>query len=221
VAAGVIAPGASTVLFSRAVQHSGPSRTSIVVGASPLAAAVIAIALLGETADPVILAGGLLIVLGGFALLGERQRPELFRSIGIAFAIAALVLVAVRDNLIRAHSDDTPVQASLGAAVTLATSTTAILLFLLVTRRGRLGVGAQQVKSFAAAGVLFGLSLILLFEAYYRGPVTVVSPLIATESIWGVGFAVLLFRRTELVGLRLVIGALLVVAGGAIIGARQ
>ena len=72
---------------------------------------------------------------------------------------------------------------------------------------------------FLGVGVLFGLSYVSLFEAYYRGRVTVVSPLIATESLWGVGLAVLLIRHTELVGRRLLLGALLVVAGGALIGA--
>src|SRR5919204_462277 len=72
---------------------------------------------------------------------------------------------------------------------------------------------------FAAAGLFFGTSYVSLFEAYYRGRVTVVSPLVATESLWGVLLSVLLLRHSELVGRRLVIGALLIVAGGALIGA--
>src|SRR3712207_7511193 len=61
---------------------------------------------------------------------------------------------------------------------------------------------------------LFGLSYVALFEAYYRGRVTVVSPLVATESLWGVALSALLLRRHELVGPRLAAGAALVVAGG-------
>ena len=57
-----------------------------------------------------------------------------------------------------------------------------------------------------------------LFEAYYRGRVTVVSPLIATESLWGVTLAFVVIGRSELVGRRVVIGAALVVVGGALIG---
>ena len=67
-------------------------------------------------------------------------------------------------------------------------------------------------------GSCFGLSYICLFEAYYRGRVTVVSPLVATESLWGVGLSAVLLRRHELVGPRLVAGAVLVVAGGGLIG---
>ena len=57
------------------------------------------------------------------------------------------------------------------------------------------------------------------FEGYYRGRVTVVSPLIATEALFGVALSALLLRHTELVGRRLAVGAALIVAGGALIGA--
>ena len=57
-----------------------------------------------------------------------------------------------------------------------------------------------------------------LFEAFYRGRVTVVSPLVATESLWGVALSILLIRRTELVGRRVLFGTALIVAGGVLIG---
>jgi drug/metabolite transporter (DMT)-like permease len=66
--------------------------------------------------------------------------------------------------------------------------------------------------------VLFGLSYVCLFEGYYRGKVSVVSPLVATESLWGVALSALLLRRHELVGPRLLAGAAAVVAGSALIG---
>jgi uncharacterized membrane protein len=65
---------------------------------------------------------------------------------------------------------------------------------------------------------MFGLSYVCLFEAFYRGRVTVVSPLVATESLWGVGLSALLLHRIEVVGTRLLLGAGLVVAGGVLIG---
>ena len=65
--------------------------------------------------------------------------------------------------------------------------------------------------------MLFGLSYVCLFEGYYRGRVSVVSPLVATESLWGVALSALLLRRHELVGPRLFAGAALVVVGGALI----
>jgi uncharacterized membrane protein len=69
--------------------------------------------------------------------------------------------------------------------------------------------------------VFFGLSYVCLFEAYWRGRVSVVSPLVATESLWGVGLSALLIRHTEGMGKRLALGAVLVVAGGVLIGATR
>jgi len=77
----------------------------------------------------------------------------------------------------------------------------------------------QELARLWPAGVCFGLSYVLLFEAYWRGRVTVVSPLVATESLFGVLLAYVFVRHTEGVGRRLALGALLVVAGGAVIGA--
>jgi uncharacterized membrane protein len=70
-------------------------------------------------------------------------------------------------------------------------------------------------------GLLFGGSYSLLFEAYYHGRVTLVSPLVATESLFGVLFSILLLRHSERIGKHVVIGALLVVIGGALIGASR
>jgi uncharacterized membrane protein len=71
---------------------------------------------------------------------------------------------------------------------------------------------------FVPAGLFFGASYVSLFEAYYRGRVTVVAPLVAMESLFGVVLAALLLRHSELVGRRLFVGAALIVAGGALIG---
>ena len=82
----------------------------------------------------------------------------------------------------------------------------------------RLWIGRRWLP-FVPAGVLFGGSYVSLFEAYYRGRVTVVAPLVAIESLAGVALSALLLRHSELVGKRLIASASLIVAGGALIGA--
>jgi uncharacterized membrane protein len=66
-------------------------------------------------------------------------------------------------------------------------------------------------------GAFVGLSDVALFEAFFRGTVSVVAPIVATESRFGVVFCALLLRRSEQVGVRVVVGAALVVVGGALI----
>ena len=216
--AGLLAPGLSQVLFTRAIAEAGASRASVVVGMAPLISVVIALAALREPVEAALVAGALLIVLGGIALASERVRPDDFRVVGVLFALGSTVLFSTRDNLVRWLSDDTEAPPLLACAATLATGAALMLAIEVGRRRVDVRAFARSTRAFAAAGVLFGLSYASLFEAYYRGRVTVVSPLVATESLWGVALAALLIGRAELVGRRLVAGAVLVVAGGALIG---
>jgi drug/metabolite transporter (DMT)-like permease len=212
--AGMLGPGLSQLLFTFAVRDAGPSRTSAAVGTAPLFSVAIALVFLDEPLVGGVIAGAVLIVAGGILLVGEN-RPGHVKLIGLAFALGATVVFAVRDNLVRWLSVDTDVTPELAASGTLAAGGACGLVFLALSRRT---VRLPAAPSFVPAGLCFGLSYVCLFEAYYRGRVTVVSPLVATESLWGVTLSALLLRRHELVGRHLAIGASLIVLGGVMIG---
>jgi uncharacterized membrane protein len=74
---------------------------------------------------------------------------------------------------------------------------------------------------FAASGAVLGLGQAALFEALDRARVTVVAPLAGTGVLWTVALAALFLGRSELVGRRLVVVALLVVAGSALVGVTR
>jgi drug/metabolite transporter (DMT)-like permease len=213
--AGILGPGLSQLLFTLGVRDAGPARTSVVVGTAPLFSVAIALVFLDEPVVAGVLAGATAIVAGGVLLVRERDRPWHVRRIGLAYALAATVVFATRDNLLRWFSIDSDVSPELAAVATLATGTLVMAAWL-VAARGRFST--KPARAFAPAGLMFGLSYVCLFEAYYRGRVTVVSPLVATESLWGVLFSALFLRRTEGVGPRLAVGAALIVAGGVLIG---
>ena len=175
---------------------------------------LLAFIVLGEPVSGPLVLGALLIVGGGVALIAER-RPDHLRATGLVLAGVCTLLFAARDNLVRHLADTSAVPPRFAAATALAVGAA-----LAVAYARRLP-GRAQLRVFAPAGVLFGLSYICLFEAYFRGRVSVVSPLVATESLWGVALSVLLIRHTEGMGRRLALGAVLVVAGGALIGATR
>jgi drug/metabolite transporter (DMT)-like permease len=214
--AGVLQPGIGQLLVTLAIREAGASRASVVFGVAPLISVTIALLVLGEPVSAPLIVGAVLIVAGGVELARERGRPEHLRAIGLLYAFAVTVLFSVRDNLLRWLSGSTDVPPAVAAAASVIGGTVVILAVLGPRLRGRQGL--HDALPFLGVGVLFGLSYVSLFEAFYRGRVTVVSPLIATESLWGVGLAYLLIRHTEFVGRRLAIGAVLVVAGGALIG---
>lgn len=213
--AGLLGPGLSQVLFTLGVRDAGPARASVTVGTAPLFAVAIALVLLGEPLVGGVLAGAVLIVAGGVLLVAERDRPTHVKRIGLAFALGSTIVFATRDNLVRRLAVDADASPELAAALTLGTGALAIAVWVLVTQRR---VSAAPWRLFAPAGALFGVSYVCLFEAYYRGRVTVVSPLVATESLWGVLFSAVFLHRVEVVGLRLALGAALIVSGAVLIG---
>jgi drug/metabolite transporter (DMT)-like permease len=218
--AGLLSPGGAQLLFVLGVREAGPARASVIAGAAPLVAVTIAILALGEPASAPLLVGAVAIVGGGLALVAERSRPESFRAIGLVYAFGCTVLFATRDNVVRHIASDSTVPPQLAAAATILSGTVLVFVVLVVARRRRVFVDIRREgPHFILPGVLWGASYAFLFEAFYRAQVTVVSPLVATESLFAVLLAVLLLRRTELVSRHLVLGAALVVAGGALIGA--
>jgi drug/metabolite transporter (DMT)-like permease len=115
-------------------------------------------------------------------------------------------------------TDATDVPPVLAASVAMLTGVAVALLFVLWRRAT---VTRSAAAAFVPAGVCYGLSYVFLFEAFSRGRVSVVSPIVATESLWGVTLSWLVLRGSEHVGRRLVLGAALVVTGGVLIGLNR
>jgi drug/metabolite transporter (DMT)-like permease len=216
VLAGAIAPGLSNLFITIGIREAGSSRASVAFGTAPLFAVTLAVLVFGERPDAAVLVGAVLIVSGGIALALESERPEHVRRIGIVFALVGAALFALRDNLVRDESLETEVPSMTAGAVMLASSLVVTSAFVLA-RRHRVVWPARVVGRWLLPGAFVGLSYVALFEAFYRGTVSVVAPIVATESLFGVLFSALVLRRSERVGPRLVTGAALVVTGGALI----
>jgi uncharacterized membrane protein len=214
--AGLIAPGASQILLTLAVGHSGSSRAAILMGTAPLISIVIALTLLDESFRPLL--GTVLIVLGSVTLAGERTRPEL-RGRGWVLAILCAALFAARDNVVRGAARNEHPPALVTATASLVAAAALILVYLALVHRDQLRTRLRPaVPAFAPAGIAMALGYDALLAALDRGRVSVVSPLNATGSLWAVLFAALVIGRRERIGLRVAVAALLVVAGGAVIG---
>jgi drug/metabolite transporter (DMT)-like permease len=233
---GLLSPGAAQIFVTFAIRDAGSSRVSMVFGLAPLVSVTIALVFLGEPARVPLLIGVVLVVSGGVMLARERDRPGHLNRIGLVYALVGATLFAIRDNLVRHFAvDRTAVPPAVAAAAALLGGTALIALWA-GSDAGKAGVarpgdrapsalpGARQRINrrwlrFVPAGLLFGGSYVALFEAYYRGRVTVVAPLVAVESLVGVALSALLLSKSELVGKKLIYCAALIVAGGALIGA--
>ena len=121
------------------MREAGPSRASVAVGVSPLVSVTIALIALGEPLRAPVLGGAVLIVAGGLALVTERVRPEAFRSVGMAFAIASTFFFAGRDNLVRWLFGNSDVAPQLAASATMVSGSLFMATYLFATRGRRAG----------------------------------------------------------------------------------
>ena len=217
--AGLLAPGISQILFTFAVRDAGASRASVAVGTAPLFAVAIALVFLDEPLIAGLVVGAALIVGGGILLVSERAQPEHFRRLGLLLAVGATIAFATRDNIIRwLGTEATAVEPGLAAFATMLAGAAVTSCFVALSHAP---LTRRAAGAFLPAALCYGVSYIFLFEAFYRGRVSVVSPIVATESLWGVTLSWLVLRQSERIGLRLVAGAALVVAGGVLIGVSR
>jgi len=219
VLAGLLAPGIAQILFTFAVRDAGASRTSVTVGTAPLFAVATALVFLDEPLVAGLVVGAALIVTGGILLASDRATPEHLKRVGLVYALVGTAAFATRDTVVRwLATDVTDIDPPLAAFAAMLTGTTVALAFALLLRAP---LSRRAARAFLPAGLCYGLSYVFLFEAFFRGRVSVVSPMVATESLWGVTLSWLVLRKSEQVGSRLVAGAALVVAGGVLIGLNR
>jgi drug/metabolite transporter (DMT)-like permease len=213
---GLFAPGISQILFTRSVGVIGPSRTAIAVGISPLLSAAIAVTVLGEPLHVALVLGTLFVVGGGTLLVSDRGGPAAMLSVGIVLSLGAAVLFSIRDNLVRWAARSSEVPGFVAATASLV-SATLVILIVVASRpnaRERIRLAARP---FVPSGLVYGISYACLYSAFDRGRVTIVAPLVATESLFAVLISIVVLRRSERIGPRLLLAAGLVVGGGALI----
>ena len=217
---GMFVPGLSQLLVVHAVKAAGASRAGILFGMAPLFSAFIAIVAFGEPLRWPLAAGTLLVVAGGVALAWEGERPLNYRAYGAALAVTVAAAFGLRDNVARTVSEDVPADA-LAQATAIMLGASIVLLANLVRRPSALPRLRVAFAPFSISAIVTAVAQATLFEALDRARVTVVAPLVGTGVLWTVVFAAIFLGRSEPVGRRLVAVALLVVAGGTLVGATR
>ncbi|HJS70821.1 MAG TPA: DMT family transporter [Gaiellaceae bacterium] len=217
---GAFVPGLSLLMVVHAVRAAGASRAGILFGMAPLFSALFAVIAFGEPFKLALAIGTLLVVVGGVVLALEGERPAGYRAYGAVLAVTVAAGFGLRDNIARAVGEDVSVDP-------LAQSTVVMLggSLLLVANLLRRPAPFRRLRDaflpFASSGVVLAIGQGALFEALDRARVTVVAPLTGTGVLWTVVLAAIFLGRSELIGRRLVVVALLVVAGGTLVGVTR
>jgi drug/metabolite transporter (DMT)-like permease len=217
---GMLVPGLSQYAFVGAIRHAGPARAAVLIGLAPLFSAGIAIVVRDEPLRPALALGTLLVVGGCISLAWDPSRPPDFRVLGVGLGVLCAVLFGVRDNLVRAISTDLHAAPLAATAASVGGGALALVVVQGVRERGALVTEMRGLaRRYIVAAVTLALAYVSLVGALAIGRVTVVAPLNASQALFGVLISARLLGRADAVGPRLVLAAVLIVAGGALVAA--
>ena len=150
------------------------------------------------------------------ALAAEARTPRRTLITGAAFALCAAMAYGSSQVLTREGigSLAPPLVGSLIALFWGTLGFAALSARNLGERGDHFGRGALF---FVTGGILSAMGVLLMFLALGRGTVVVVSPVLATNPLFTLLFAAMFLRGVERITPRIVLGALLVVAGVAVL----
>jgi drug/metabolite transporter (DMT)-like permease len=212
---GLFFPAAVTLLTYTGNQRMGPTITSSVSCTTPMFALAGAILFLGEALSAGNVMGTAAIVLGMLVLTwsgggGARSWP--LWAITLPFAAAAIRALAQVLTKAGLALWGSPYAAGLIGY----TVSAAVILIAARSDRPREPADRRAVPWFVATGLLNGGSVFLMYVALAKGQVRLVSPIVATYPLFTLALSMLILRH-ERVTPRVALGALLTVAGVAVL----
>jgi drug/metabolite transporter (DMT)-like permease len=216
-AVGLMFPGTVTLLTFAANHALGPVMTGALGNLAPLFAVALAVAFLGEPLHPLQLAG-LIVTVAGIVLLTAPRRDDARARFSwyLLLPLAAAALRGITQATVKLGLETWP--SPLAAALIGYVVSTIVVLTAVRLRTGRFvaKAPARGLLWFAGVGWCNGIAALLMYAALSTGPVTLVSPLVATYPLVTVGLSLLMLRKIE-ISLRLALAVALTVAGVALL----
>ena len=215
---GILAYPLARVLHNSALKMVGAARTVPMISLQPLMAFAIGFLILGERPNLLVTIGTPIIV-GGLLLVVMPRRRESggteIRKLGYLLAIGGSMAFVSRDAIGR-H-----VVGALGLAPPFVMSGFAlfiggVILFAIIHRSvvsSLRNLPMRYVGICCLAGLLQGMAVASLFHALSRAPVTIVTPIYASQPIIALALASVFLRQLEALDWLLAVGTVLSVAG--------
>ena len=215
---GILAYPLARVLHNSALKMVGAARTVPMISLQPLMAFAIGFLILGERPNLLVTIGTPIIV-GGLLLVVMPRRRESggteIRKLGYLLAIGGSMAFVSRDAIGR-H-----VVGALGLAPPFVMSGFAlfiggVILFAIIHRSvvsSLRNLPMRYVGICCLAGLLQGMAVASLFHALSRAPVTIVTPIYASQPIIALALASVFLRDLESVDWLLAAGTALSVVG--------
>ncbi|SFC16559.1 Uncharacterized membrane protein [Halobiforma haloterrestris] len=219
--AGVIGTALGRITIFVGVDKVGASLNSTILSTRPLFATLIALVFLNEPLGPVT-GVGVVILVAGLASLTASQGGDLsgWQPRELLWPIAAAVTFAVANVARRYGMLETPLSALEAVTINETAGLIALVAYVAaVGGRDVLEKPRASYRYFLGSGLLTTVAMLSLMAALglEEGRIAMVDPLVATAPLFTLVFAAVLLRDLERVTRGVVVGAVLVVVGAALI----
>jgi drug/metabolite transporter (DMT)-like permease len=216
-AIGLFFPASLTLLAFASNRALGPVITSTLGNLAPLFSVALAVVLLHEPLRPAQL-GGLLVAVVGAVIISVTRPRDLghWRSWALLLPLAAALVRGVVPPIVKLGLDVWP--SPLWACLIGYVMSSLVVLAVQRIRKGSFLVQAPVSGWlwFVVTGVSNGLATLSMFAAVRHGPITLVSPIVATFPLVTVLLSAIMLKHIEITS-RIVGGTLLTVAGVALV----
>ncbi|HEX5021045.1 MAG TPA: EamA family transporter [Candidatus Binatia bacterium] len=210
---GIFAPGIGRTLSYVGIEKIGVARSVPIANSSPIFASIFAVIFLAEVWVPQNIVGTLLVIGGTIVLSMAKPAKGEWRKLDVIYPLVGAMAFGASAILRKAGLDyiGIPVVA---AAVTAGSA--AVFSFILLQIQG--GITAFRLTRTSAAwlfpAAIFNTAAMLsVFYALSHGRVVIVEPLVSSNPVLTLLFTAIFLKDLEAVNLRVIIGALLTVAG--------
>jgi uncharacterized membrane protein len=217
---GCMQPLFARALFYQGITRIGVARAGPLRGIEPLFGTAIAVVFLGEQPGWRVFLGTLLIVGSLWLISGKQQGDTRWRLLDAMFPISAALISAVSQSLRKQALSIIP-DPIVAVAVVTTVSLVLLLAFVFATRRApQLRLERDALLFFVCAALIAAAAQIANFIALGRGELSVIIPLLNTTPLFTVFLSAVFLRNIETVNRRIVLGAVLMVAGVVLITSR-
>ena len=220
---GTIVPGFAQLTFYAAIRMAGPSRSAIMLGTVPVWSVALATIFLNEHWSVPVVVGTILAVMGSVLLATEGPTKTSVSRLGLALAALTALQFAIRDVLARSVTQESNLDSSAAAAVTLGVGAVVLIGVAVGTARPREFSKnlRRSMPAMLIPGIAVGIAMPALLAAFERSRVVIVSPLLgATQTVGAVLLSGLLIGGTE-TDKRVVLAVIVTLAGGTLIGVTR
>jgi drug/metabolite transporter, DME family len=216
IVAGILAPGFASILNYESFKRVRATLTSAFLGLTPFFGTVLAIIFLGERINLEIASGTLLVVLGVFLLSWFRPKKHV-RIKDFSFVMAASFIIAAATIISKAGLKISNLPYSGIAIAITAAVVTQLIIITLLKKWHTISKTFHDAKYFLATGLIFSVGIIFMFVSLSRGNVSIILPIVHTQTLFAVLFSWLLLRKHEPLTKHIILGAVAIVIGAFLV----